>query len=193
MPRATSRSDSASVARKSLGFGWEDGLDGAVAVRQTLTAADGVLHFGAPKAKAGERVMPLPPFVARALQRHRKAQASPPVAHRRTLRAPPQPVRAGHRQRDRGALPAGLFPGRVESIRQGARLPGGRPPRAAPRCRDPALGGGVPDAVAASILGYADTRILRRYQDVVRSSRRMQLGGWTVCSEGSRVTAARGR
>jgi integrase len=66
MPRATSRSDSASVARKSLGFGWEDGLDGAVAVRQTLTAADGVLHFGAPKAKAGERVMPLPPFVARA-------------------------------------------------------------------------------------------------------------------------------
>jgi integrase len=29
------------------------------------------------------------------------------------------------------------------------------------------LAAGVPDAVAASIMGHADTRILRRYQDVV--------------------------
>ena len=29
------------------------------------------------------------------------------------------------------------------------------------------LAAGVPDAVAAKILGHADTRILRRYQDVV--------------------------
>lgn len=29
------------------------------------------------------------------------------------------------------------------------------------------LAAGVPDAVAASVLGHADTRVLRRYQDVV--------------------------
>jgi integrase len=31
----------------------------------------------------------------------------------------------------------------------------------------PLLAGGVPDAVSATILGHSDTRILRRYQDVV--------------------------
>ena len=29
------------------------------------------------------------------------------------------------------------------------------------------LAGGVPDAVAITVMGHADTRVLRRYQDVV--------------------------
>jgi integrase len=29
------------------------------------------------------------------------------------------------------------------------------------------LAGGVPDAVAITLMGHADTRVLRRYQDVV--------------------------
>ena len=39
----------------------------------TLTAADGELHFGPPKSKAGKRDLPMPDFVARALHRHRVA------------------------------------------------------------------------------------------------------------------------
>lgn len=34
------------------------------------------------------------------------------------------------------------------------------------------LAAGVPDAVAASVMGHADTRILARYQDVVSELQR---------------------
>ena len=34
------------------------------------------------------------------------------------------------------------------------------------------LAAGVPDAVAAAIMGHADTKILRRYQDVVAELKR---------------------
>jgi integrase len=57
-----------------LGLCWEDVHD-AVHVRRTLTAAEGSIHFGAPKSAAGRRDLPRPAFVARALQRHRMAQA----------------------------------------------------------------------------------------------------------------------
>jgi integrase len=39
------------------------------------------------------------------------------------------------------------------------------------------LAAGVPDAVAAAIMGHADTKILRRYQDVVAELKRDAASG----------------
>lgn len=41
------------------------------------------------------------------------------------------------------------------------------------------LAAGVSDAVAISVMGHADTRILRRYQDVVNDLKRDGQHGWT--------------
>jgi integrase len=56
-----------------LGLGWSDVEDDLVQIRRTLTYANGSLHIGPPKSKAGERDLPIPAFVARALKRHRAA------------------------------------------------------------------------------------------------------------------------
>jgi integrase len=57
-----------------LALRWDD-VDDQVHVRQTLTYAQGRLHFGGPKSSAGKRDLPLPDFVAKALRRHRATQA----------------------------------------------------------------------------------------------------------------------
>jgi integrase len=143
-----------------LGLRWQDVSEDSVAVVQTLTAANGELHFGPPKSKAGERTLPLPPFVARALARHRKAQAERlwPLGGRSELvidnglGKPYQPASFSGEWR-RFARSNGLPGVTFHTLRHGAATL--------------LLAAGVPDAVAASIMGHADTRILGRYQDVV--------------------------
>jgi integrase len=143
-----------------LGLRWEDMTEDIVQVVQTLTAADGALHFGPPKSKAGARKLPLPPFVARALARHRKAQAERlwPLGGRSELVVdnglgkPYQPASFSGEWR-RFAREHGFRGVTFHTLRHGAATL--------------LLAAGVPDAVAASIMGHADTRILRRYQDVV--------------------------
>lgn len=148
-----------------LGLRWEDVGDEAVKVRRTLTYADGQLHIGPPKSKAGERDLPMPDFVARALRRHRKAQAERLLA----LGLTPELVV------DNGIgepwLPASFSTGFArfaKAHRLGDVTFHGLRHGAATLL----LAAGVPDAVAASIMGHADTRILQRYQDVIPELRR---------------------
>jgi integrase len=147
-----------------LGLRWSD-VDDAVHVRQTLTAAAGELHFGPPKSAAGRRDLPLPGFVAAALQRHKVAQAERLlVAGIRSdlvidngIGEPCQPASFSGAWRDFAwgtQFEAVTFHG----LRHGAATL--------------LLAAGVPDAVAASVMGHADTRILARYQDVVSELRR---------------------
>lgn len=60
-----------------LGFGWGhvDLDSGTVRIERSITYADRELHFGPPKSDAGERTIPMAPFVRDALRRHRKAQS----------------------------------------------------------------------------------------------------------------------
>jgi integrase len=115
------------------------------------------LHFGPPKSKAGKRDLPLPPVLDRALQRHPKAQAERlwPLGGRSDyvidngLGQPYQPASFSGDWR-RLAREHGFRGVTFHGLRHGAAtLP---------------LASGVPDAVAASIMGHADTRILQRYQ-----------------------------
>jgi integrase len=142
-----------------LGLRWED-VDEEVHVRRTLTAAGGSLHFGPPKSRAGERDLPLPGFVARALQRHRLAQGE------RLLRAGIRPelvIDRGDGQPFQPASFSGMWKdfstthgfGKItfHGLRHGAATL--------------LLAAGVPDTVAMRTMGHADTRILARYQDVV--------------------------
>jgi integrase len=142
-----------------LGLRWED-VDEEVHVRRTLTAADGSLHFGPPKSRAGERDLPLPGFVARALQRHRKAQAERlwPMGGRSELVVdnglgePYQPASFSGEWR-KFAKKHGFEGMTFHGLRHGAATL--------------LLAAGVPDTVAMRTMGHADTRILARYQDVV--------------------------
>jgi len=146
-----------------LGLRWSD-VDDAVHVRQTLTAAAGELHFGPPKSAAGRRDLPLPGFVAAALQRHKVAQAERLlVAGIRSelvidngIGQPRQPASFSGAWKDfaEGTPFAGIT---FHGLRHGAATL--------------LLAAGVPDAVAASVMGHADTRILARYQDVVKELR----------------------
>jgi integrase len=148
-----------------LGMPWRDVDEdaGVVQVRQTLTYADGGYHFGPPKSKAGERTLPTPPFVARAVQRHRMAQAE------RLLSIGKRPG-PDNLVVDKGIgepwLPASFSTGWARFAKAhgfpGVTFHGLRHGTATLL-----LAAGVPDAVAASVMGHADTRILRRYQDVV--------------------------
>lgn len=142
-----------------LGLRWSD-VDDAVHVQRTLTAADGELHFGPPKSAAGKRTLPVPRFVAQALQRHHLAQAErllvvgirPGLVVDRGDGEPFQPASfsgAGKRFANENGVEGITFHG----LRHGAATL--------------LLAAGVPDAVAATVMGHADTRILRRYQDVV--------------------------
>jgi integrase len=148
-----------------LGLRWED-VDDAVHVRQALTAADGELHFGPPKSKAGRRDLPLPSFVAAALQRHRLAQAErllpvglprPELVVCNAIGQPFQPASFSGMWRDFAT--ANGFEGiTFHTLRHGAATL--------------LLASGVSDAVAMRTMGHADTRILARYQDVVSELQR---------------------
>jgi integrase len=148
-----------------LGLRWSD-IDDAVHVRRTLTAADGGLHFGPPKSRAGERDLPLPPFVDAALRRHRRAQVERLLAIGLRdlelviddgLGQPWQPATFSGAWRD-FATAHGFDGITFHGLRHGAATL--------------LLAAGVSDAVAASVMGHADTKILRRYQDVVSELQR---------------------
>jgi integrase len=157
-----------------LGLRWgdislaDDGSGGTLEVRRTLTYADGQLHFGPPKSKAGRRSVALPAFVTRALRRHKAAQAERLLAI--GLRSDDETLVV-----DDGIgnpwLPASFSTGwrrfskahgfdgvTFHGLRHGAATL--------------LLAAGVPDAVAIALMGHADTAILRRYQDVVSDLRR---------------------
>jgi integrase len=146
-----------------LGLRWAD-VDDAVHVRQTLTAAAGDLHFGPPKSAAGRRDLPMPGFVSAALARHRVAQGErlfgsgirSELVVDNGIGQPWQPASFSRAWRDfaEGTPFAGIT---FHGLRHGAATL--------------LLAAGVPDAVAASVMGHADTRILARYQDVVAELR----------------------
>lgn len=147
-----------------LGLSWSDVTD-TVHVHRTLTAAGGELHFGPPKSRAGERVLPLPSFVARALHRHRAAQAERLlVAGIRSelvvdngIGEPWQPATFSGAWRD-FAKERGFAGITFHGLRHGAATL--------------LLAAGVSDTVAMRTMGHADTRILSRYQDVVSELQR---------------------
>jgi integrase len=147
-----------------LGLRWED-VGETVAVRRTLTAAGGEIHFGPPKSKAGERELPVPDFVARALARHRKAQAD---------RLWPAGIRA-ELVVDRGDggpwFPASFSTGWRRFAKahgfEGITFHGLRHGAASLL-----LAAGVPDKVALDVMGHADPRILRHYQGVADELKR---------------------
>jgi integrase len=142
-----------------LALRWSD-VDDVVHVRRTLTYAGGEIHFGPPKSIAGERDLPIPDFVERALRRQRAAQAErllmiglqPDLVVDNGIGEPwlPASFSTGWR---RFAVVHGFDRISFHTLRHGhATL---------------LLAGGVSDAVAIKLMGHADTRILRRYQEVV--------------------------
>lgn len=148
-----------------LGLRWSD-VDDAVHVRQDLTAADGKLHIGPPKSKAGRRDLPMPSFVAAAIQRHRLAQAErllpiglprPELVVCNAIGQPFQPASFSGMWRD-FATPNGFEGITFHTLRHGAATL--------------LLAAGVADTVAMRTMGHADTRILARYQDVVSELQR---------------------
>jgi integrase len=153
-----------------LGLTWPD-VDfdaGRLTVSRTLTWADGESHEGGPKSGAGERTIDLPGFVVEGLRRHRVAQGARRlivgeawhlgefVVDRGDGRpwSPPSFSKGWSRFAERHGFGDVTFHG----LRHGAATL--------------LLAAGVPDPVAAQIMGHADTRILRRYQDVVPALRR---------------------
>jgi integrase len=142
-----------------LGLRWED-VDDAVHVRRTLTAADGVFHFGPPKSAAGRRDLPMPGFVARALHRHKLEQSErllgigirPELVVCNPIGEPFQPATFSGMWKD-WAEAHGFAGITFHGLRHGAATL--------------LLAAGVPDTVAMRTMGHADTRILARYQDVV--------------------------
>jgi integrase len=148
-----------------LGLRWED-MDDAVHVRRTLTAAEGAYHFGPPKSAAGKRDLPMPAFVARALQRHRIAQGERLLSL--GIREPELVIDRGDGQPWQPASFSGAWKDYAEDhgfagitfhgLRHGAATL--------------LLAAGVPDTVAMRTMGHADTRILARYQDVVSELQR---------------------
>lgn len=135
-------------------------LPPVVHVRRAVTAAGGELHIGDPKTAAGKRDIPLPRFVADALERHRAAQAD---KFRDTGIATTLIVERGDGKQWQPATFSGEWRKFAKShgfggitfhnLRHGAATL--------------LLASGVPDAVAIEVLGHSTTRILKRYQDVV--------------------------
>jgi integrase len=148
-----------------LALRWSD-VGETVNVSRTLTAAGGELQIGPPKSSAGERELPLPGFVTRALQRHRKAQGE------RFLKIGlPRPELVVDRGDGEAWFPASFstawrrFAHRhgwegvtFHALRHGAA--------------SLLLAAAVADAVALSVMGHADTRILRHYQGVAEDLKR---------------------
>lgn len=149
-----------------LGLRWSDVQDDAVRIRQTLTAAEGALHFGPPKSRAGRRDLPMPGFVARALRRHRVAQSErllalglprPELVVCNAIGEPFQPATFSGDWKD-WADAHGFAGITFHGLRHGAATL--------------LLAAGVSDTVAMRTMGHADTRILARYQDVVSELQR---------------------
>lgn len=144
-----------------LGLRWADVDGDSIRIRQTLTYAAGEYHFGPPKSDASVRDLPLPAFVARSIRRHRASQAErllaigirdPELVVDNGLGEPwlPASFSTGWR---RFAVAQGFGEVTFHTLRHGAATL--------------MLAGGVPDAVAITVMGHADTRVLRRYQEVV--------------------------
>jgi integrase len=130
--------------------------------------AKGKVHLGEPKTAAGRRTVMLPAFVLDALKRAKAEQNK-----RRLLIGAdwvernlvvdrgdgdywiPPSFSTGWR---RFAAKAGFLDVPLLGLRHGSATL--------------MLAAGVPDPVAAQIMGHADTRILRRYQDVVPELKR---------------------
>lgn len=138
-------------------------------VEQTLTYADRDVHWGPPKSAAGVREIPAPKFVVDALKRHKIAQG------RRRW----QIGEAWWSERD---LVVDLgdgspwLPPTFSTCRTRWAKAQGFPKVTFHTLRHGTatllLAAGVPDAVAVSIMGHADTRILARYQDVIDDLKR---------------------
>jgi len=152
-----------------LGLRWSEvDLDeGTISIERTLTYASGQLHWGPPKSGAGRRRLIAPGFVLESLRRHRKAQAK-----RRMLLGPAWVLDAdaGDLVVDRGMGEPWLPPTFSTYWRRFATAQGfaevpfhGLRHGAATLL----LAAGVADPVVVQIMGHADTRILKRYQDVV--------------------------
>jgi integrase len=148
-----------------LALQWAD-VGEVVTVSRTLTAANGELHFGRPKSAARERELPLPSFAARALQRRRKTQVErflavglprPDLVVDRGDAGPWFPTSFSTAWR-RFAKSHGFKSVTFHGLRHGAA--------------SLLLAAGVPDAVALSLMGHADTRILRHYQGVAEELKR---------------------
>ncbi|MGH2682555.1 MAG: tyrosine-type recombinase/integrase [Actinomycetota bacterium] len=121
------------------------------------------LHEGPPKTGAGERTIELPAFVLAALRRHRAAQVE------RRLHAGevwldhdlvvdrgdggPYSPSSFSKGWSRFASGHGFGDVTFHGLRHGAATL--------------MLAAGVPDPVAVRLMGHADARILRRYQEVV--------------------------
>jgi integrase len=142
-----------------LALRWEDVGD-TVNVHRALTYAAGECHFGSPKSDAGEREIMVPAFVGAALRRHRAAQAERllPLGIRSDLVIdngigdpwmPPSFSTAWRRF----AVVHGFDGITFHGLRHGAATL--------------LLAAGVPDTVALEVMGHADRRILRHYQEVV--------------------------
>jgi integrase len=141
---------------------------GTVSIGQVLTYAAGKLHYGAPKSAAGERTISLPAPVLAALRRHRKAQGERRLIAGEAWQdldlvidrgdggpwSPPSFSKGWERFAARTGFSGITFHG----LRHGVATL--------------MLAGGVPDAVAVEIMGHADTRILRRYQEVIPQLKR---------------------
>jgi len=154
-----------------LGLEWGavDLEAGVVRVEQTLTYAEGAVHWGPPKSAAGAREIPAPGFVVDALKRHRIAQGKRRWKVGEAWWAerdlvvdlgdgspwlPPTFSTYWQRWAKRQGFETVTF----HTLRHGAATL--------------LLAAGVPDAVAVSIMGHADTRILHAYQDVLEDLKR---------------------
>jgi integrase len=148
-----------------LGLGWDhiDVDTGTIRIERTLTYAGGELHWGPPKSEAGERELPAPEFVFDALRRHRAAQNERRLLYGEAWRDEGLVIDYGDggpwlpptfsTYWARFAKRAGFGEVTFHTLRHGTATL--------------LLAAGVPDAVVVQIMGHADTRILRRYQDVI--------------------------
>jgi integrase len=141
-----------------LGLRWSD-VDDVVRVRQALTATADGLHFGPPKSAAGERDVQIPEFVARAIARHKAGQGErllmlgirPDLVVDNGIGEPWHPASFSTGWR-RFAKARGFEGVTFHGLRHGAA--------------SLLLAAGVADKVALDVMGHADTRILRHYQEV---------------------------
>lgn len=147
-----------------LGLTWDD-VDGDwVHIRHTVTFAAGKPHHGPPKSDAGERDIPIPTFVQRALKRHKAAQAERLLAVGITptyiadngagdFRSPPTFSKQWARFAEANGFEGVTF----HTLRHGTAT------------LLHALG--VPETTIIRILGQADTTILRRYVETLDSEK----------------------
>ena len=82
------------------------------------------------------------------------------------------PLRARRRQRDREAVAAGEFLDQLAAVRQSAGFEGVTSHHLRHGAATLLLAAGVPDTVTLEVMGHADTRILRHYQEVVDELKR---------------------